>query len=100
MGVQVGWSPLAVSDLQDLTAYIRADNPSAAAALATALIERIDRLQEFPEMGRMVPELPDSGIREIRLRPYRIIYRYSAAKMKVQVIRVWHGARGTPEILP
>jgi len=39
------------------------------------LISETDRLQEFPELGRIVPEYRNDGIREIILRPYRIVYR-------------------------
>ena len=39
------------------------------------LISEADRLQEFPELGRVVPEYRSDQIREIIFRPYRIVYR-------------------------
>jgi len=39
------------------------------------LISETDRLQEFPEFGRIVPEYRSDNIREIVFRPYRIVYR-------------------------
>jgi plasmid stabilization system protein ParE len=37
------------------------------------LISETDRLQQFPELGRTVPEYRDGNIREIIVRPYRIV---------------------------
>ena len=39
------------------------------------LISETDRLQEFPESGRIVPEYRNDHVREIIFRPYRIVYR-------------------------
>jgi plasmid stabilization system protein ParE len=55
-------------------------------------------LAEFPELGRVVPEFDIPTIREIVVRSYRVIYRVNHANDRVDVIRFWHSARGTPEI--
>lgn len=55
-------------------------------------------LAQFPEIGRVVPEENDGTIREIIFRPYRIIYKVLAEKRIVAIARIWHGARGEPEI--
>ena len=39
------------------------------------LISETDRLHNFPELGRIVPEYRNDCIREIIFRPYRIVYR-------------------------
>ena len=39
------------------------------------LISETDKLEIFPEIGRVVPEYRDPGLREIVVRPYRIVYR-------------------------
>jgi plasmid stabilization system protein ParE len=36
--------------------------------------------------------------REIIFPPYRIIYHVLAAQQVVAIARIWHGARGEPEI--
>ena len=59
---------------------------------------KADMLEQFPEIGRVVPEEQDENIREIILPPYRIIYRVLAEAQVVAIARVWHGARGEPEI--
>ena len=61
-------------------------------------MSKVDVLAQFPQLGRVVPEENDETIREIILRPYRIIYKVLAEKQIIGVVRVWHGARGEPEI--
>lgn len=61
-------------------------------------MSNVDVLAQFPPIGRVVPEENDDPIRELILRPYRIIYKVLAEKQMVAIARVWHGARGEPEI--
>ena len=46
-------------------------------------------LNEFPQLGRIVPEIKDDNIREIILYSYRIIYRLN--ENSIQIIAVMHG---------
>jgi len=62
------------------------------------LITETDRLQEFPELGRIVPEYRTADIREIIFRTYRIVYRVNHAVRLCEIARVWHSARGTPQL--
>jgi toxin ParE1/3/4 len=57
-----------------------------------------DLLRQQPEIGRVVPERRIRHIREIIFRPYRIVYRVDHSRKLVEISRVWHGARGTPDI--
>lgn len=61
-------------------------------------MSKADSLANFPQLGRIVPEENDANIREIILRPYRIIYRVLPAQQVVAIARIWHGARGEPDI--
>jgi toxin ParE1/3/4 len=62
------------------------------------LISETDRLQEFPNFGRIVPEYRSDDIREILFRPYRIVYRVDHERKLCQIARFWHSARGIPEL--
>jgi len=84
--------------LADIVRYIARHNSDAAARLGFELITRAESLADFPEIGRVVPEENDAAVREIVLRPYRIIYKVFAEKQMVAIARVWHGARGEPDI--
>ena len=97
MAYNLIWSPAASEDLRHLVRYIATDSPERAAAFGLRLIERVERLQGFPEMGRMVSERRDRCIREIIVRPYRVIYRVSHERQLLEIVRVRHAARGEPE---
>ena len=54
--------------------------------------------QSFLEAGRMVPELSDPLIREVICSPYRIVYRMDEQNQTIYIVRVWHSARGHPQV--
>ena len=98
MAYQLIWSPTARLDLQDLLAYIAEDDPVAARNFARGVFGAIERLAEFPESGRVVPEFNERTLREIIRHPCRIVYRIRSEVRQVEIVRVWHGARGRPEL--
>ena len=98
MAFKIIWSRQARDDLRDIVTFIAEHNRPVAESFGFRLMAKVDLLAEFPGIGRMVPEEQDENTREIILPPYRIIYRVLAEKHWVAVARVWHGARGEPEI--
>jgi len=48
----------------------------------------------FAERGRPVPEYEDPTVRELVVRKYRLVYRLAA--LRVEILRVIHGAREMP----
>jgi plasmid stabilization system protein ParE len=97
MAGKVIWSTDAIGDLTAIVRHIAADNPTAALNMGQAILESTRLLAEFPLAGRMLPEEGKESVREIIHRPYRVIYELSGADM-VMVLRVWHAARGKPEV--
>ena len=98
MAYKLIWSPAARDDLHDIVVFIARDNPSRAMSFGYELISETDRLQEFPNFGRVVPEYRSDEIREIVFRPYRIVYRVDHEQKLCQIARVWHSARGIPQL--
>ena len=98
MAGKIIWSLQAREDLRDIVSFIAADNPAAAQTFGLRLMSKVDALANFPQLGRVVPEENDEAIRELILRPYRIIYQVQADQHMVAIVRIWHGARGEPEI--
>ena len=96
---KVIWSATAREDLRGISAYIAADRPSIAEEYCLRLIEFAETAGDFPRLGRIVPELEDENVREIVKRPYRIIYEIFPTQPRPVIMRVWHGARGLPEII-
>ncbi len=71
---------------------------SPTARFGQSVFDAVDRLIDFPESGRIVPEFRDPTIREIIRKPCRIVYRLKKDESPVEIARVWHAARGIPEI--
>lgn len=93
MDYRVVLAPRAIEDLKNIVLYIAPDRPDSAKRLGLALIDKTKILARFPLSGRIVPEFADPLIRELILKPYRIVYRIDENAKVVGVARYWHGAR-------
>lgn len=88
---EVIWRPQALRDLEAIEAYYEEVAPDFAALFVVGAFEKVRRLADFPNAGRMVPEIGDASIREVIYRQYRIIY--VVAEGSVEVLTVYHSAR-------
>jgi toxin ParE1/3/4 len=91
MGCAVIYSEAALADLQQITAFIAADNAEVAERFANRLVDLAESLRSLPQRGRTVKKWP--GVRVIVLAPYLIFYRFEGAENTVEILRFWHGAR-------
>jgi plasmid stabilization system protein ParE len=98
MAYKLIWSPAARDDLHDITVFIARDDSDRAMYFGYELISETDRLQEFPLLGRIVPEYRNDNLREIIFRRYRIVYRVKHENKHCEIARVWHSARGIPQL--
>lgn len=83
--MKVVWSPLALERVEDTALYIAEDNPAAAVRWVEDLFATVERLADFPESGRMVPEVGSPRIRKLIFVTYRVIY---SAKDQVDILTV------------
>jgi toxin ParE1/3/4 len=88
---QIIWTEPALLDLNEIAEYIALDKPDAARHLVKQAFSSVDRLEQFPESGRMPPELEHSKYREIIAGPCRIFYRVD--QDKVYIVYVMRGER-------
>lgn len=95
---EVIWSAPALEDLHQIHQFISKDSKQYAAIVVRTLRSAAERLRQFPESGRRVPELLETRYREVIFPPYRIIYRYAEKKDRVLVLAVVHGSRLLPPI--
>lgn len=72
---EVVWTEPALQELDAIAEYIAVDNPAAASHLVEEVLGVIERLEDFPQSGRVPPELPKSVYREVVVPPLRIFYR-------------------------
>ncbi len=98
MAFHVTWSRTAKEDFKEIVEFISLDDPSAAARLADRILARIERAAEMPFSNRVVPEKDDESVREAIMRPYRIVYLVDERGAAIHVLRVWHAARGVPDL--
>jgi toxin ParE1/3/4 len=82
----------AMQDLQAINEWYKAEQaPAAGRALIKKIFLRIDKLSDYPELGRIVPEFGQQHIRELIQNPYRIVYRLG--QQHIDIIRIWHSRR-------
>lgn len=74
---------------EEIARSIAADRPAAADRWLVGLFKRVTQLRDYPDSGRMVPELVRPEIRQLPYPPYRIIYRADAKRVVILTIR--HG---------
>ncbi|MDC0664327.1 type II toxin-antitoxin system RelE/ParE family toxin [Marinobacter sp. SS21] len=72
---EVIWTEPALQELDAIAEYIALDNPAAASDLVQQVFDKTERLEDFPQSGRIPPELPNSVYREVVVPPCRIFYR-------------------------
>jgi toxin ParE1/3/4 len=87
----IRWTQRALDDLHGTHDFIARDSPRAAEALIERVLTATERLALFPESGRVVPEFPELGYREIIVNSYRVLYRLEGDT--VWVVAVVHGRR-------
>jgi toxin ParE1/3/4 len=82
----------AVKDLEEIKAwYIDQRVPDVGERLLAEVVSQVERLAEFPESDRIVPEFGIAHLREIIHPPFRIVYRLD--KVRVRIVRVWRSER-------
>lgn len=81
---------MAVEQVRDIAAYIALDQPSAAVQWAEKIFNSVERLSDFPESGRVVPEIHRNEIREIVQDNYRVIYKVKPKEILVLVVKSYH----------
>jgi toxin ParE1/3/4 len=85
--VKVIWSPLAIERAYEAAAHIAEDKPGAALSWIEGLFKATDRLELFPESGRVVQEIGLSDYREIVYRSHRVIYRVEKSQVSILTVR-------------
>ena len=85
--MRITWSPLAIQRVLEAAEFIALDKPEAAQRWAESTFDAVERLAEFPESGRTVPELGRQDVREIIHGAFRIIYRVDQAAIYVLTVR-------------
>jgi toxin ParE1/3/4 len=87
------FTPLAVSDLEEIGDYIAQDNPARAHSFVMELRRQCEKIHRNPLGYRARPELAE-GLRSCAFRHYVILFRPEGAN--VLIVRMLHGAMDIP----
>lgn len=96
--MKIEWTEPALLDLESIQDYIKRDSEYYAILFIERIIEAVESLEKFPEMGRSVPEAEEENIREILFYNYRIIYRMEIER--ILILTIIHGARDLSQKKP
>ncbi len=98
MGFKVIITESATEDLSQIVSYAARNNSAAAMRLGYALLARFQVLERYPFFGRVLPEHDGVEWRELIYKKWRLIYRVDERNKIIHAARIWHGARGLPEL--
>lgn len=84
---EIRWTEQA-DDVESIVEYIARDSAHYASLFGINVLGKIERLEELPMLGRIVPETNDPEIRELLFGNYRIIYRIKHDA--VQLLSIYH----------
>jgi toxin ParE1/3/4 len=88
---KIKWSKDSLEDLKEICHFIALDSPFYAALMKDRVVEMVEHLELFPEMGRHVPESDNPSVRELIFKNYRIIYQIKEGFL--EIITILHGSR-------
>ena len=92
----VEWTGPAKQDLKLIHDYISRDSKFYAQKVSFEIVEKSEKLNIFPEIGRIVPEIGDPKIRELIIYSYRLIYEIFPDK--IEILALIHGKRDFSKI--
>jgi toxin ParE1/3/4 len=90
--VEIIWTNNAIADLKNIKNYIGRDNNIYARKIIGDIIENVDNLILFPELGRVVPEILNENVREIIFGNYRIVYLIKN-QLQIDILTIHHSSK-------
>ena len=88
---QISWTVEAERWLKDIHDYSAEDNPAAAVRVVRGIIEEVQILGQFPDLGHRYDRHPDQHIRILLYGHYRIAYLINLDG-DIDILGVFHGA--------
>jgi plasmid stabilization system protein ParE len=99
MEYKLVWTERARADLHAIVGYIASDRPSAVSAWGEELFRHVEVLASFPLIGPVAPIAASHPTRRIVFGDFLIFYRVHPESKVVEILSIWHAARGLPEFL-
>lgn len=91
--MRLRWTMPSLRQLDEVGAHIALENPVAAERVTAKIEATVDRLREFPKIGRRGRV---EGTREIVALDTSYVVAYAVREDSVVILAVWHEAREWP----
>ncbi len=88
---EINWTREAVQWLEDIHAYISADNSSAAARVISGIYDKVQLLRRHPQLGARYDSITDREVRILLYGHYRIAYLVKT-EARIDILGVFHAA--------
>jgi addiction module RelE/StbE family toxin len=89
---KVNWTDQALNDLIHIAEYIAQDSVKYSKITVDRIRSRARELREYPQLGRVVPEVDSPVLRELIMGNYRIIY-FIHSRDSIDILSVHHSAK-------
>jgi len=98
MDYEITWTEPALADLEAIVRYLPRRSTNVAESVRTAILNHVETPARFPFIGPVYAPARSGRIREIVCQSYRIFYRVQETAHRVEILTVWHAARGEPQV--
>ncbi len=88
----IDWSNQVFDDIDTIADYLSQRSDPLAKSFVDNVFRKAELLKNFPEMGRMVPEVGSKNVRELIYKQYRIVYQL-VNKDKIRILTIYHSAQ-------
>jgi len=86
--MNIEWTDQAEYRVYEIASYIALDSVIESIKWVDEVFDYVKRLENFPESGRIVPELATrQNLRELVFKNYRIIYRIEKTTVYILTVR-------------
>jgi addiction module RelE/StbE family toxin len=92
--MKIRWTKPALRHVDEIFAYISADNPQVAFSVVQHIDNTVSYLAQFPEMGKPTDK---TGVRMLVIGRYPYLVFYRLKKHEIEILYVMHGAREQEE---
>jgi len=89
--MRIVWTSAAVSDLEAIRDYIARDSDFYALRFVQRIVDAVELLRKFPELGEVLAEFGERGVRQRIVQSYRILYRVRSDH--VSILTIVHASR-------
>lgn len=84
----IKWTTSTERDLHRVYEFLAVTNSTAAIQTIKRLIEGVEKIQGFPELGMKLTGFQDRDVRRVIIGNYEI--RYELTNKTIYILRLWH----------